>query len=52
MMSLSRACLRPPCLANCPNSDWQARTALIPRRGAESVPLPCARVSTTMFGVR
>jgi hypothetical protein len=46
-MSLPRACLRPLCLANRPNPDWQGRAALIPRRGAESVPLPHARVSTS-----
>lgn len=46
MMSLSRACLRPPDLASRPQPDWQGRAALIPRRGAESVPLPRARVST------
>jgi hypothetical protein len=47
MMSLPRACSRPPCLANRPQPDWQGRAALIPRRGAESVPLPRARVSTS-----
>jgi hypothetical protein len=47
MMSLPRAGLRPPCLANRPQPDWQGRAALIPRRGAESVPLPRARVSTS-----
>lgn len=47
MMSLSRACLRPSRLANRPNPDWQGKAALIPRRGAESTPLPRARVSTS-----
>jgi hypothetical protein len=46
MMSLPRARLRPRGLANRPQPDWQGRAALIPRRGAESVPLPRARVST------
>lgn len=46
MMSLSRAGLRPPDLANRPDPDWQGEAALIPRRGTESVPLPRARVST------
>lgn len=45
-MSLPRACLRLPFLANRPQPDWQGPAALIPRRGAESVPLPRARVST------
>jgi hypothetical protein len=52
MMSLPRACLRPPGLANRPNPDWQDKAALIPRRSGESVPLPRARVSTAMFGDR
>jgi hypothetical protein len=46
-MSLPRACLRPCGLANRPQPDWQGRAALIPRRGAESMPLPRARVSTS-----
>jgi hypothetical protein len=46
MMNLPRARLRPLCLANRPNPDWQGRAALVPRRGAKSVPLPRARVST------
>lgn len=47
MMSLPRACfLRPRGLANRPQPDWQGPAALIPRRGAESVPLSRARVST------
>lgn len=47
MMSLPRACFRPRGLANRPQPDWQGGAALIPRRGAESVPLPRARVSTS-----
>jgi hypothetical protein len=52
MMSLPRACLRPPGLANRPDPDWQGEAALIPPRGAETAPLPRARVSTTLFGAR
>lgn len=40
MTSLPRTCLRPPGLANRPDPDWQGGAALIPRRGAESAPLP------------
>lgn len=46
MTSLPRTCLCPRGLANRPQPDWQGRAVLIPRRVAESVPLPRARVST------